>query len=225
VTPPIRVGIVEDNDEVRAGLTWLFGQSPGFQCVDACGSGEEALDRLPPHQPDVVLLEIRLPGRSGIDCLPELRDRCPAAQIGILTMFEDDDLIFGSLTAGATGYLLKTTPPAGLLEAVRDLHAGGSPMSSQIARRLVQLLMDHPHLRPRAIPGSPEGSTSSPPFPQLRPRERQILDLLAQGFLYKEIAQQLGISIDTVRTFIRSTYRKLDVHSRTEAVNRARDNR
>lgn len=225
MTPPIRVGIVEDNDEVRAGLTWLFGHSPGFRCVDACGSGEEALDRLPAHQPDVVLLEIRLPGRSGIDCLPELRDRCPAAQIGILTMFEDDDLIFGSLTAGATGYLLKTTPPAGLLEAVRDLHAGGSPMSSQIARRLVQLLMDHPHLRPRAIPGSPEGSTSPPPFPQLWPRERQILDLLAQGFLYKEIAQQLGISIDTVRTFIRSIYRKLDVHSRTEAVNRARDNR
>lgn len=221
MTPLIRVSIVEDDREVREGLTWLFRHAPGFKCLDACASGEDALATFPRHQPDVVLLDIHLPGRSGIDCLPQLKQRCPTTQVGILTVFEDDDLIFGALMAGATGYLLKKTPPGAILEAVRDLHAGGSPMSSQIARRLVRALADQPDLRFRAAEG-PVGVSSTAPAAELCARERQILDLLAQGFRYKEIAGRLGIAIDTVRTFIRSMYQKLQVHSRTEAVIRAR---
>ena len=221
MTPPIRVAIVDDDREVRDGLTWLFRHSPGFKCVDSCASAEEALDKLPRSQPDVILLDIQMPGQSGIDCLPDLKRRCPTAQASILTVLEDDDLVFRSLVAGATGYLLKKTPPAGILVAVRDLHAGGSPMSSQIARKLLNVRMDQPALLPNAI------ETCGParpglPIAELCPRERQILDLLAQGFRYKEIAEQLGITIHTVRTFIRSMYEKLQVHSRTEAVLRVR---
>lgn len=210
---PIRVAIVEDDPEIRNGLTWLFRSSPAFDCVAVCGSGEQALEQLPRLAPNVILLDIHLPGLSGIDCLPSLKTQCPDAQITMLTVFEDEDLIYRSLTAGATGYLLKKTPPPAILEAVKDLHAGGSPMSSQIARKLVQALVGKTGVAERP---SPE------PTPPLCTRERQILDLLAQGYRYKEIADQLGISIHTVRTFIRRMYEKLQVHSRTEALNKVR---
>src|SRR5690349_18084106 len=132
----IRVAIVEDDLEVREGLTWLFRNAPGFELVAACPTGEESLRDLPKVKPDVVLLDINLPGKSGLECIPELKRLCPSMQIAMLTVFEDDESIFRALQAGATGYLLKKTPPAGILDAARDLHVGGSPMSSQIARKL-----------------------------------------------------------------------------------------
>ena len=218
--PPITVSIVDDDREVREGFSWFFRSSPGFKCLDVCASAEEALIKLPRRPSEVLLLDIHLPGISGIDCLPELRRRCPATQISMLTVIEDAELIWQSLLAGATGYLLKTTPPDAVLNAVRELHAGGSPMSSLIARKLVNLLKDHtgPLSRLRAVP---RAMTSAQTAPELSARERQILDLLAQGLRYKEIAHRLGVSIHTVRTFIRSIYEKLQVHSRLEALIRA----
>ncbi len=139
---PIRVAIVEDSLEVREGLIWLFRNSPGFECAGAYDTGEEALQKIPKLKPDVVLMDIELPGISGIDCIARLRKLCPNTQISMLSVFEDEDRIFRSLTAGATGYLLKKTPPAAILEAVQDLHAGGSPMSSQIARKLLKAFLE-----------------------------------------------------------------------------------
>lgn len=218
---PIRVAIVEDDPEVRDGLGWLFRHTPGFECLAACGSAEEALQTLPALGPDVVLMDIHLPGMSGIECLVRLKRQCPATQVGMLTVFEDDEVVFRSLAAGATGYLLKKTPPAGILEAVRDLHTGGSPMSSQIARKVVSAFTSHPV--PNAPPAPPPASDPTDDTPgSLCTRERQILDLLARGHRYKEIADELGITIHTVRTFIRRMYEKLQVHSRTEALIKVR---
>jgi DNA-binding NarL/FixJ family response regulator len=203
---PIRVALVEDDRQVREGLALLIGHSPGFACVAACPSAENALQRLPGQKPDVVLMDIQLPGMSGIECILQLKRLCPKAQIMMLTVFEDHERIYQSLKAGASGYLLKQTPPAELLEAITNLHQGGSPMSAQIARRVVEAFQ-----RPTA----PEGAEAL-----LSPREQEILHLLAQGHLYKEIADQLGRSVETVRTHIRNIYDKLHVRSRTEAVNK-----
>jgi DNA-binding NarL/FixJ family response regulator len=212
---PIRVAIVEDSAEVREGMAWLFRTSPGFECVVACESGEEALKILPKLQPDVVLMDIGLPGISGIECIVRLRKLCTKTQIAMLTVFEDEERIYQSLAAGATGYLVKKTPPAGVLQAVQDLHAGGSPMSSQIARKLIEAFLAKPerHSVAAATSNATEAEETL-----LCPREKQILELLAKGHLYKEIADELGISIHTVRTFIRRMYEKLHVHSRTEAL-------
>jgi DNA-binding NarL/FixJ family response regulator len=206
--PPsfIRLAVVEDEPRVREGLVSMIDASTGYRCVAACPNAENALARLPAAQPDVVLMDIKLPGMSGIECIRELKRRCPTMQIMMLTVFEDHDRIFQSLTAGASGYLLKQTPPAKLLEAISDLHHGGSPMSVQIARRVVEAF------QPRTVT-DPAGS-------QLTPREQEIIHLLAQGHLYKEIADRLHLSVETVRTHIRNTYQKLHVRSRTEAVNR-----
>jgi DNA-binding NarL/FixJ family response regulator len=214
---PIRVAIVEDSQDVREGLTWLFRNSNGFDCVGTYDTGEEALQQVPRLKPDVVLMDIGLPGMSGIDCIARLRKLCPGTQVTMLSVFEDEDRILRSLEAGATGYLLKKTPPAGILEAVQDLHAGGSPMSSQIARKVLNAFLK------RAGNQKPVLSlvTKAPPEEsrdQLCARERQILELLAKGHRYKEIADELGITIHTVRTFIRRMYEKLQVHSRTEAL-------
>jgi DNA-binding NarL/FixJ family response regulator len=214
---PIRVAIVEDSQEVREGLAWLFRNSTGFDCVGAYDTGEEALQKVPRLKPDVVLMDIGLPGISGIDCITRLRKLCPGTQISMLSVFEDEDRIFRSLTAGATGYLLKKTPPAGILEAVNDLHAGGSPMSSQIARKVLNAFFRRDSKRkPVPVPNdkAPQGDSVD----QLCPREQQILELLAKGYRYKEIADELSITIHTVRTFIRRMYEKLQVHSRTEAL-------
>jgi len=202
----VRVTLVEDDRQVREGLALLIGSSPGFACVAACPSAENALQRLPGLAPDVVLMDIQLPGMSGIECILKLKRLCPKAQIMMLTVFEDHDCIYQSLKAGASGYLLKQTPPAELLEAITDLHNGGSPMSAQIARRVVEAFQ-----RPTA----PEGAEAL-----LSPREQEILHLLAQGHLYKEIADQLERSVETVRTHIRNIYDKLHVRTRTEAVNK-----
>jgi DNA-binding NarL/FixJ family response regulator len=202
--PLIRVALVEDDHQVRAGLRLLIDHSKKCACVAAFGSAEEALARLPSLQADVVLMDIQLPGKSGIECIRELKLRQPKFQIMMLTVLEDHDRIFQSLAAGASGYLLKQTPPDKLLEAITELHRGGAPMSTQIARRVVEVFQ-------QAAPGG--DATAG-----LSPREKEIVALLAKGYLYKEIASQLGISVETVRTHIHNTYEKLHVRSRTEAV-------
>jgi DNA-binding NarL/FixJ family response regulator len=203
----IRVAVVEDDTEICQGLAKLIESSPGFMCVATCPTAEEALVGLPERQPDVVLMDIGLPGMSGVDCIPRLKELLPRSQIMMLTVFEDYDRIFVSLKAGATGYLLKKTAPLHLLQSIRDLHAGGSPMSNQIARRVVEEFQK-PVVSPRE---------RAP----LSERENEILAKLARGYLYKEIASTLGISVETVRTHARNIYSKLQVRTRAEAVNKA----
>jgi len=200
----IRVMIVEDQETVREGLRILIDGSEGYHCVAACRSAEEALDKINDSIPDVVLMDINLPGMRGTECVVHMKNRFPEVQVMMLTVFENNDDIFASLEAGATGYLLKKTPPAGLLQAITDLVNGGSPMSGEIARKVVSAFT-RPSFR-----GSAEDS--------LTPREEEILAYLSKGFLYKEIAAKLFISIDTVRTHIRKIYQKLQVRTRTEAL-------
>ncbi|MEW6157217.1 MAG: response regulator transcription factor [Verrucomicrobiota bacterium] len=203
----VKVALVEDNPETRAALHLLINGSPGFACIAACISAEEALAHLPALRPDVILMDIQLPGMSGIECIRQLTLTLPEAQVMMLTVFEDHERIFQSLAAGATGYVLKKTPPAKLLEAIQELHQGGAPMSGQIARQVIKAFQSQP-ANPSAVA-------------VLSPREQEVLHLLAHGLLYKEIGDKLGISIGTVRVYIRQIYKKLHVNSRTEAVNRA----
>lgn len=200
----IRVALVEDDAQVRDGLQLLIANSDHCRCVAAFQSAERALSAFPDLDPDVVLMDIHLPGMSGIDCIRELKRRRPKIQIMMLTVFEDHDRIFKSLAVGASGYLLKQTPPARLLEAIVELHNGGSPMSTQIARHVVEAFH-----RPMA---------EEDPSAVLSPREKEIIAALAKGYLYKEIASQLGLSVETIRTHIHNIYEKLHVRSRTEAV-------
>lgn len=201
---PIRVAIVEDNDKIREGLGVLIDGSEGFQCSAAYESAEEALRYLPAYNPDVVLMDIHLPKMSGIECVVKLKESQPDLQIMMLTVYEDDDNVFKSILAGATGYILKRTPPAELLEAIRELHEGGSPMSDQIARKVVQAFQ--------------EMGKSSSETENLSAREMEILSYLAKGYHDKEIADKFFLSIKTVRTHLRNIYKKLHVRSRTEAV-------
>jgi len=201
--PDIRIAVVEDDKTVREGLTMLLNGSTGYACCAAYGSGEEALEGVPVTQPDVVLMDINLPGINGIECILRLKEQGLQAQFIMLTVFEDSDAVFQSLSAGATGYLLKQTPPAKLLEAIKEIHNGGSPMSGEIARKVV-LSFQHPVSSTHA-----EGLTK---------REEEILGYLAKGYLYKEIAGELFISVETVRTHIRNIYEKLQVRTRTEAI-------
>ena len=206
-TDLIRVALVEDDSRIRASLISLFELAEGYRCVNAFASAEEALAGAVADIADVVLMDINLPGRSGIECVAELKRRNPALLVIMLTVYEDADKIFAALRAGASGYLLKRTPPAELLEAIRDVTTGGSPMSSLIARKVVASFQDAGSARPAAVP-----------LPSLTPREREILAALAKGLLYKEIAARLGIGATTVRTHLRSIYDKLQVQTRTEAV-------
>ena len=199
----IAISIVEDQHALRESLVEWLGNAPGIRCVGAYASAEEALRNLPAQNPDVVLMDINLPGMSGIQCVARLKERLPKTQVVMLTTYDQGDLIFDSLRAGANGYLLKNMPRAELVAAVEQVHAGGSPMSLQIARKVI----DHFHRSPQA----------SSELGQLTPRERDILRLLAKGYLYKEIAEDLGISMSTVRTHVSAVYEKLHVQSRTEA--------
>lgn len=201
---PIRVAVVEDNPELRESLSALLRVSAGFTLAAACADAEEALRTLPKVAPDVVLMDINLPGRSGISCARELRRLAPASALLMLTIEQGSTKLMASLEAGAHGYLVKTTPPARLLEAIAEAHAGGSPISSHMARLLVQ--------RFRAEGTSPE------PEQNLSEREEQILKLLAGGDRAKEAADQLGISVHTIRAGVRSIYRKLQARSVPEAV-------
>jgi DNA-binding NarL/FixJ family response regulator len=199
---PITVCIVEDDPGFRNGLIRLFARAPDFQCLGNYASAETGLQAIPEIAPNVVLMDLNLPGINGVECVRKLKPQLPATQIVMLTVYEDPDQIYSALSAGATGYLLKQTPPAELLDAIRDVRGGGAPMSSQIARKVVQ------SFRNVSLDG-PEG---------LSAREREVLDYLAQGFLIKEIGEKLGIGFDTVRTYIRRIYEKLHVHSRAQAV-------
>ena len=201
---PIRIAVVEDDKTIREGLLMLLNGSPGFSCIAAYGNGEDAVAGLPEVKPDVVLMDIHLPGISGIECILALKDQKVPAQFIMLTVFEDADAIFHSLSAGASGYLLKQTPPVKLLEAIQDVFRGGSPMSGEIARKVVQSFQ-HPLPDYAAANG-------------LTKREEEILTYLVKGYFYKEIAGLLFISVETVRTHIRNIYEKLQVRTRSEAI-------
>ncbi len=200
----IKVAVVEDDRDFRASLAGFVNDAPGYRCVGTCDTAESALKLLPPLHPDVVLMDIHLPNMSGIICTSELKKLCPATRILILTVYEDNERIFGALKAGASGYLLKRAKPADILTAIQDVKLGGAPMSSQIARRVIESFHDN----------SPAPAKEQ----NLSPREEAILDELSKGYLIKEIGHRLSVSADTVHTHLKHIYEKLHVHSRTEAV-------
>ena len=203
----VTVAIVEDLDEVREGVVNFINFDPELKVIASFPTAEEAFDFMVKNQPDVVIMDINLPGMSGIRFIEEIRDKCPATQFMMFTVYENDDKVFEALKAGASGYLLKKTSPATIIESIKDLYHGGSPMSSNIARKLVSAY----HTK----------ETNSHTL-LLSPRENEILELLAKGLLYKEIAEKLTIVTGTVRQHIHKIYEKLHVQNRTEAVNKVR---
>ncbi len=204
--PPslIKVALVEDDPELRVGLAFFLNHSDGVQCVAACSSGEQALQELPQVGPDVALMDIRLSGFSGVECVRRLKVLLPELRIMMLTVFESDEYIYESLAAGAHGYVTKNIPLTKLLEEIKDLAAGGSPMSNAIARKVVEAFTRF---------AKPARETDN-----LTGRERQILEQLAAGKTNKEIAAEVGISQHTVRGHLYKIYEKLQVRNRTEAV-------
>lgn len=196
----VRVAIVEDRETTRQGLAYLIDASEGYSCAAAFSDAESFLKELDRLELDVVLMDIGLPGLSGIEAARQLKARRPEVHVMILTVYEDDDRLFQSLQAGATGYILKKTPPAELIQAIDDLHRGGSPMSGTIARRVVESFR-----QPAEVSEN------------LTAREREVLEQIVHGYRYREIADRLCISLETVRTHIRHIYEKLQVRSRTEA--------
>ena len=202
---PIRICLIEDDARLRQLFVRWLQHEPGFQILNQYADAESALIGLPKDQPEVALVDINLPGQSGIDCVRQLKPLLPATQFGMVTVYEDADKIFQALAAGATGYILKQTPRSDLIIAIRELHRGGSPMSPNIARKVVQSFH---HSSP----------TVAEPRSQLSEREQQVLDGLVRGDLYKEISDTLGISMGTLHTYIRRIYEKLHVHSRAQAV-------
>jgi DNA-binding NarL/FixJ family response regulator len=200
----IKVSIVEDSRGTRESLTELLGRAPGLRCVGAHANAEAALLGIPTEIPDVVLMDINLPGMDGVHCVRRLSELAPATQVVMLTVYDNTDAIFNSLAAGAHGYLLKPISSEQLLLAIRDVYAGGAPMTSDIARKVV-----HAFKQP-----APTASQTE----DLSPREQEVLDFLAKGYLYKEIAEQLAISYGTVHTYIERIFKKLHVRSRAQAV-------
>jgi DNA-binding NarL/FixJ family response regulator len=200
----ISVSIVDDEKKLCKSIATFLNGSPGFRCVSLYGNAEAALQHLPVDRPDVVLMDINMAGMDGIECVRRLKTLLPQVQIVMLTVYEDPEQIFKALAAGATGYLLKRLEPDELLQAIRDVSAGGSPMSNSIARKVVGSFQ--------------EANQAGEKQNLLSPREQTVLDCLAQGLAYKQIADQLGISINTIRTHLRHTYEKLHVQSRTQAV-------
>ncbi len=206
----IKVVIVEDDTEIRNGFVSLLGKQEDFECVGEFESAEAFMSVVDSLNSDVVLMDIQLPGMSGIECIEKLRQNETKTQFLICSIYEDDDNIFNALCAGAVGYILKNTSQEKLFEAIREVHAGGSPMTGEIARKVVSVF------KTRQAVATPEPNIS-----MLTPREKEILDLLAKGYRYKEIADSLFISIKTVRPHIRNIYEKLQVGSRMDAVNKA----
>ena len=204
---PIKTAIIEDQDDIREGLVSLIGFTPGFKSCGSYGSMEEALDRIPRDQPDVVLSDIGLPGMDGIQGIKLLKERYPNLLILMLTVYDDDERIFDALCAGANGYLLKRTPPTRLLESLRDAVDGGSPMSPEVASKVISLFRE---IRP------PERADYD-----LTPHELRLLKLLVEGNNYNTAAKEIGSSINTVKFYIKRIYEKLQVHSKSEAVAKA----
>lgn len=200
---PITVSVVEDIPEIREGMRFIINQMPGFVCSDIHGSAEEAIVSMKDGAPDMAIVDIGLPGMTGVECIRRLKDTGVATQFLVFTIYEDHDQVFEALAAGASGYLLKTASPDRIMEALQDLHAGGSPMSPSIARKVVASF--HLSLEQHILSS----------------REKEVLHLMAKGFLYKEIADQLDIRIGTVRQHIHHIYEKLQVANRTEAINKA----
>ena len=201
---PISVCIVEDDEGLRESIAGFIDDTDDFKCLGAFPSGEEALKKIPALNPSVVLMDINLPGMNGIQCVKKLKEITPGIQTMMLTVYDTNDQIFEALAAGASGYLLKSTPPEKLLDAVRDMQEGGSPMSSHIARKVVQAF------QPTA--------RTTPLIEHLAPREQEVLVLLTKGYAYKQIAAHMELNIGTVNTYIRRIYEKLHVNCRTDAV-------
>lgn len=205
-SPEITVCLVEDDSGISGHLSFLLTRAPGIRLLQAFSTAEAALERIPDLHPNVVVMDIQLPGMTGIDCVRRLKEIYPPAQVLMLTVYDDTDRIFQALAAGACGYLLKRTSLSQLIESIREVHLGGSPFTSHIARKVVQYFHKAPPASGRDV------------MTHLSPREREVLELLAQGEMYKEIADRLGLALDTVRKHVRSIYEKLHVRSRTEAV-------
>ncbi len=200
---PIKICIVEDNYDMRESVAQALNESPGIRCIGTYATAEAAVHDLPFQKPDVALVDIHLPGMNGIECVAKLKAQLPQLQILMLTRYEQSDMIFDSIRAGASGYLLKRTPAAELVQAIEQVHSGGAPMTPQIARKVVA------HFQQIQKPSSD--------MQKLTSREQEVLALLAKGYLYKQIAGKLDISINTLRAYLRAIYDKLHVHSRTEA--------
>jgi len=202
---PIKVSIVEDLTEVRDGLAELVSSDKELSMIGSFEDAESAVDKLPKLQADIVIMDINLPGMSGIDCIRNVKEKCPDTQFMMFTVYENDEKVLQALQAGATGYLLKRTEPQRILESIKELNQGGSPMSSNIARKLLNIFLDKKKVTKKEI---------------LSERENTVLQLLADGLLYKEIAERLNIVHGTVRQHIHNIYEKLHVQNRTEAVNK-----
>ena len=202
----IKVSMVEDINEVRESISRLLQGADEFALVSSFENAEQAEKHLPVEQPDIVIMDISLPGKTGIECLQKIKDKCPGTQFMMYTIFEDDEKVFQALEAGASGYLLKKTPKEKILEALKELYEGGSPMSTQIARKVIQAFQ--------------RSKTVSEEEKSLTKKEKEVLDLLAKGFLYKEIADQLSITINTVKQHIHSVYEKLHVTNKAEAISK-----
>jgi DNA-binding NarL/FixJ family response regulator len=205
---PTTISIVEDNDKLRGTLAKVLDRVEGFKCVSDYGSAEDALAGLPKVKPNVVLMDINLPGMNGVECVRKLKGLLPATQVMMLTVYEDTDNIFNALAAGASGYMLKRTPAKELIEAIHEVLRGGSPMTTHIARKVVLSFQK----------SASASAKTADELSELSEREQQVLDLLSQGLIYKEIAEKLAISYETVHTYIRRIYEKLQVRTRTEAV-------
>ena len=199
----IRVAIVEDDEQVREHLARLVGEAKGFECVATFSTGEQALESLPRRTPDVVLMDINLPGISGVECVRQLKLLVPDVHVVMVTVYDDSDRIFQALQMGASGYLLKLSTAADILHAIEEVHRGGAPMSSYIARKVVQSFRRQ--------------GASNQPAENLSKRETDVLDYVSRGYTNKEIAEALGLSAETVRGYLKTIYSKLHVRSRTEA--------
>ncbi len=203
---PIKVSIVEDLAEVRKGLAELISSDRELLMMENFDNAELAIEKLPLLEPDIVIMDINLPGMSGVDCIKHLKVKCPGMQFLMFTVYENDEKVLEALQAGATGYLLKRTKPQRILESIKELSQGGSPMSSNIARKLLNIFLHEKKVTKKEI---------------LTDRENEVLQLLADGLLYKEIAERLNIVHGTVRQHIHNIYEKLHVQNRTEAINKA----
>jgi len=215
MSQPIRIAIVEDDAGLRDTFQQIFGSAPDFRVVGAFADAETAVRQLPPKTPDVVLMDINLPGMSGIECLRRLKETMPKVRVIMVTVYDDNDSLFQSLVAGADGYLLKRASRLRLLDSVREIVAGGAPISPQVARRMVEYFHQ---LKNQDQRGRAETPAITMELQDLTAREQAVLAKLAEGFAPKEVATELGISYDTVRNHTTSIYNKLHVHSRSEAI-------